>query len=291
MRQISSESDHMRIDAIALVIPYYEGGPSLRKSIETVRLTCDDVIIVVDDGSREFPLSGWCPSMVGDTPVRMVVLPHNVGITAALKAGIAMIPQSMRYVARLDCGDRCEPERFERQRSYLNDHPDCVLVGSWVDFESPLQEYLYTVRYPTSDAEIKRYMRVNSAFAHPATMFRSQAYMASGGYSEEYPAAEDYALFRTMMALGGAANIGAVLVHCQTGDGGISETRRIAQLRSRLKVILELFDWHPMSFYGALRAILQLATPRYFTTKLRRLLAANEGDKAERGELRTRGRG
>lgn len=257
-------------DKICLVIPYYEGGDALTKSLGTVRLRSSDSIIIVDDGSTRMPLRDYCPDVVGETPVTQLRLDANQGITAALVAGIDQAPSDAQYISRLDCGDLCSPDRFEVQRDYLNAHPACALVGSWVTFCTPEGQDLYTVRYPESSEAVRRYMRRNSAFSHPAVTFRLAAYRAVGGYSFGFPAAEDYALFREIAAAYESTNLPRVLVWCQTSDGGISVRWRRRQLKSRIRVMLKHFDGHPGSTYGIARAVAQFLTPRFATTVLRR---------------------
>lgn len=254
-------------DRICLVIPYYEAGEDLVDSLASVRLEPTDLIIVVDDGSRRCPAKDLVPEAVGDTPLRLVELARNSGITAALRAGISNAPPDFALIARLDCGDTCHPERFTKQRDFLLGHRDIALVGSWVDFVSPDGSFLYRLEQPARPSAVRRRMRVNCAITHPAAMFRREAYDHAGGYPMSYPAAEDYGLFAQMLATSEAANIPQVLVRCRTGDGGISENRRRTQLVSRCRILLRHFDGHPMAVYGILRAVVQLATPRRWSTR------------------------
>ncbi len=256
---------------ICLVIPYYEAGGDLTESLSTVELGADDLIIVVDDGSRHRPARQFLPPSAGPTAVQLIELERNSGITVALRTGISRAPKEYGLIARLDCGDSCLPDRFDKQRRLLRDHPEIVLAGSWVDFVSPDGSFLYRLEQPTGAAGIRRRMRVNCAIIHPSAVFRREAYDAVGGYPTDFPAAEDYALFMLLLGQGEAANIPEALVRCRTGDGGISETKRRVQLASRRRVLLAHFDWHPASVYGILRATAQMVTPRSWSTAAHRV--------------------
>ena len=270
-------------DRICLVIPYYEAGEDLVESLESVRLGRADLIVVVDDGSRRRPARDLVPPTVGDTPVRLVEMARNGGITAALRAGIAAVPADFALIARLDCGDTCRPTRFTAQRELLAAHPGVVLVGSWVDFVSPDGAFLYRLEQPVDPAAVRRRMRVNCAITHPAAMFRRDAYDRVGGYPTRFPAAEDFALFSLMLQHGEAANIPQALVRCRTGDGGISDRRRRTQLASRCRILLERFDWHPLAVYGLLRAVGQMATPRSWSTRAHRIRVRLTGGRPQAG--------
>lgn len=251
---------------VCLLIPYYESGVNLTKSLDSVRLGPQDLVIIIDDGSIKHPAAKYCPAFVAATPVILLVLSQNQGITAALRAGLRAVPAEFSFIARLDCGDTCAAERFDLQRSFLEQCQTHGLVGSWANFVDPNDNFLYTEKYPAEQHEIKKRMRVNSAFCHPGVMFRRSVYEATTGYSDHFPAAEDYALFHEMIRITQAANIPQPLVQCVTSDGGISETRRRQQLWTRARVIIKYFDWHPLNFYGLIRACAQVITPRRFTT-------------------------
>lgn len=258
---------------VCLVVAYYEEGQGLQDSLASVELEAGDSIVVVDDGSVRLPARQFCPEDVGGVPVHLVELERNRGVAAAARIGVAQAPREAEYIARLDCRDTCLPERFSVQRRYLEAHPECGIVGSSVTFHDLAGTYLYTHRLPTSDAEIRRLMRVNCAFTQPSVMFRRTVYEAAGGYSENAPWAEDYALFRAMLDLTDGYNIERPLVRCTTMDGGISTRHRRRQLLTRIQVILRHWDWHPGSMYGLVRASAQLVTSRRFTSVVRAALS------------------
>lgn len=263
--------------AVCLVIAYHEEGENLLRSLNSVLLRPEDSIVVVDDGSTRLPARDICPDEVAGVPVTLVELPRNQGVAAAARIGVASAPATAAYIARLDCRDVCAEDRFPLQRAHLDAHPDVSIVGSCVDFRTPEGQHLYTHRQPETDAEIRRLMRINCAFTQPSVMFRRTAYDAVGGYSESYPYAEDYALFRALMTVGQGHNLQTPLVVCSTMDGGISQTHRRRQLLTRAKVILTHWDWHPGSAYGLLRAVAQMATSRNFTSRLKRAVPVLAG--------------
>lgn len=256
--------------AVCLVLAYFEEGEALRTSLASVRLEEGDSVVVVDDGSRRLPARDFCPETAGGVAVRLIELPRNRGVAAAARAGVAAAPPEAAYIARLDCRDVCSAERFTLQRAHLDAHPECGIVGSAVRFRDPAGRHLYTLLQPTEDAAIRRRMRVNCAFTQPAVMFRRSAYEAAGGYSEDYPWAEDYALFRALLRVSAGHNLAFPLVACTTMDGGISQRHRRRQLLTRMRIIREHWDWHPGSAYGLLRAAAQLLTSRNLTSRVRR---------------------
>ena len=238
-------------------------------ALNSVQLRETDLVIVVDDGSREVSASGVAPIRVGPTPVMLVTLRENGGIAKALRAGVEAIPEGFRYVARLDCGDTCTMDRFEAQRQFLDNDRGLVLIGSWVEFVDTTGRTLYRFDPPDSPRGVRNYMRLNCAVIHPTAMFRLDAYREVGGYSDRYPAAEDYALFYDLSRLGDVRNIPQPLVRCLTNDGGISVRNRHVQIRSRIRIMISHFDWTLTAVMGLVRAFLALWLPRSMVSVLR----------------------
>ena len=261
---------------ICLVVAYHDEGEALSRTLATVRLRAGDSIIVVDDGSQRLPAREFCPEQVDGVPVTLVELSVNEGVAAAAIAGVSAADPDIEYIARLDCRDRSTLDRFDRQRAYLDRHATCSIVGSAVIFCDPTGAELYRHSHPESDRAIRSAMRVNCAFTQPAVMFRHDAYVSVGGYSEKYPWAEDYALFRSLLTVGEGHNLADPLVYCSTMDGGISQRHRRRQLMTRMKIIVHNWDWHPLSFWGLARATGQLATSRNFTSRVKRMLGRSD---------------
>ena len=55
-------------ERICLVIPYYEAGDDLTTTLGSVRLRADDLIVVVDDGSRRLPARDCSAASTAATP-------------------------------------------------------------------------------------------------------------------------------------------------------------------------------------------------------------------------------
>lgn len=254
-----------------VLIPYFESGDLLIRSL----LSIDGLgegrvdVLVVDDGSLRRPARNVIDATVFRDRVGLLELASNVGIAAALNQGLSRLMPHYEYVARLDCGDTCCHERLSAQMAYLDTHRKCALVGTWASFLSMSGEERYTVRHPTEHRQIMRRMHINSAFTHSAVMFRSDLVRSVGLYPENRAAAEDHAYFFKIGSKFETANIPQVHVRSILDPAGISAVRRRRQLVSRIAILVENFDFRPGSFYGVLRAILQLSTPRAFTVSVR----------------------
>ena len=261
---------------IALLIPVYNNPEGLRRSLESLPLEVPLDVVVVDDGSDP-PLS--LPEVPPPHRTFLVRLERNGGIVRALNEGLRFIlERGYAYVARLDAGDLALPGRFSAQLRFLEERPECALVGGQVRFVDMEGRETHHEAFPTEDGAIRKAMRGRNVFIHPAVMIRTQALREVGPYRGGYPAGEDYELFFRLMRRYRVANLGEAVVVYQVNPRGISLQRRRAQLLSRLRVQLENFDpGLKESWLGVVKTLALLLTPWSVVQGLKRRLSGRSG--------------
>ncbi|HWJ02333.1 MAG TPA: glycosyltransferase [Verrucomicrobiae bacterium] len=225
-----------------VLIPVYNNPEGLLRSLFSIRYDKEKhLVVIVDDGSREPITDQMLEAAALPSPFHLIRLPQNRGITEALNTGLRWIQEhtDARYVARLDCSDTCHPERLTRQVAFLDSHPEVGLLGTWCTFRSEDGTYSYPYTTPVTHEEIGKEMHRRNVFIHPTVMFRVDLLKRVGVYPYNYPHAEDYALFWSMIAVMKSAILDQSLVTCSINPGGISMGNRKAQLNSRIKVVKE----------------------------------------------------
>lgn len=260
---------------VCLLIPYFNAGADLLDSLTSIdrdRLQPD--VCVVDDGSQDVTARDVLARYTGPLAIHLIELPHNQGIEYALNAGLEYCVRQYPYIARLDCGDLDIGNRLADQLAYLKNHPDCALVGGWVDFVDVDNKPLYTLRHPTDAASIRKKIFLNAPFTHPAIMMRSDVINEVGFYPTGYPAAEDLALFFKIVRKYPTANLPYSVAICPVHPGGISSRQRKAQIKSRVRLILHHFDGSPLAMIGLVRGIVTYFLPRRATVFLNRVRSA-----------------
>ncbi|MFJ3428867.1 glycosyltransferase [Pseudomonas fragi] len=256
-----------------VLIPYYNAGHSLIQAIDSIDhdyITPD--IIVVDDGSEQIKAADILREYKGVLPIKLLELKFNQGIEHALNHGLTVLGRDYEFIARLDCGDICKNNRFQKQLKFLEQNPHCFLVGSWVDFTDMDGQKLYTVAHASDFELLKKKMFLNATFTHPTVIFKSQVLDTIGLYPTDAPAAEDYAYFFKIIQKHYATNIQESLVSCTIDPNGISTKKRKTQIKSRMSVIIKHFTLNRYSIYGLFRSALLLYTPRSFTIFLKTFL-------------------
>lgn len=258
--------------SIACLIPVYNDRSQLDSTLRSldghnVNLT----VVIVDDGSDP-PLK--VEPTAYEFPIVLLRLPSNCGIEGALNAGLRYIKEAgFDYVARLDNGDICNPERLSIQRDFLDSNPHVALVGSHVEWMTGPNTVAFRMKYPATHENIVRWMHRMSCLSHPTVMFRAGIVGQVGFYSEDYPAAEDYEYFWRIARRFNVANIPRVLVQTQLDPMGISLSRRKQQLRSRVRIQAKYFRFRdPYSYIGITKTILLFIVPNAWLMRLKRVL-------------------
>jgi glycosyltransferase involved in cell wall biosynthesis len=260
---------------ICVLIPCYNDLPGLVKSINSIHYRARRfVILVVDDGSTEPITSDWLYQQSPlATNIQILRFAQNGGITNALNKGLEYIYVNCpsTFIARLDCGDICAPDRFYRQLAFLEKNPSIDLVGSWCYFRNPHTGTSYKFTTPTQHKAIRHSMYFRNVFIHPTVMWRATP-LKEFRYPGNYPHAEDYGLFYDIVLNKKAAIIDDFLVTCEINPLGISFRNRFDQLKSRLQVIRNYGTNKWWVAAGTIKLLVLMALPHQMVFNLKKRL-------------------
>lgn len=122
-------------------------------------------------------------------------------------------------VARMDADDISRIGRCEAQVKYLQKHTKVDIVGGNIEeFIGDVSNVVAKRLVPTTNMEIKKYMRKRCPFNQMTVMFRKSAVINAGGYRDWF-CNEDYYLWIRMMESGCRfGNMGNVLVDVRVGE-------------------------------------------------------------------------
>lgn len=252
-----------------VLITHYNNHIGLKKSIESLKFQSNINILIVDDGSEIVPeLSDFDMNNI-----EILELDRNYGIEVALNKGIEYILKrnKYKYIARLDCGDIVHKDRFKIQYNYMEENPEVYLLGSHVNFTNSNGDKLYTYKVPVEHKDIKNQMFIKNSFIHPAVVYRIDTIKKLGHYPTKFKYAEDYAFFFDITKKLKSANIDKILTSCEANENGISISNRKKQLRSRMKVILDNFEFNTYFMIGFFRNLSLLMLPNSLNMKLKKL--------------------
>lgn len=156
--------------------------------------------IICDDGSNdktEIILKKWQNRL--PNKIKFFSNDLNRGLSYSLNRCLEMA--SGEFIARMDGDDHCSSERFNKELSYLRDHPDFDIVST--DMQCFDADGIWGIRaYPTEPQPSD--LVHGTVFCHAGCMVRRNMLVTAGGYSEDekYLRVEDYELWVRMYAKG-----------------------------------------------------------------------------------------
>jgi hypothetical protein len=199
-------------------------------------------LVLVDDGSTDPASIAELDRVAADPRVRLLRLPQNRGLAAALNAGLARCRAA--YVARMDADDVMLPERLACQLAYLRAHPEVDILGAQIEiFDDPTGEVLgRTSHAPEITGDYIRQQAQDGGvwfLNHPTVIFRRASLQRIGGYPERYPWAQDLACWLKAHRAGLVMrNLPEVLVRYRRHPTQISS--RPEALRQRTEIVRRL---------------------------------------------------
>ena len=205
-------------------MPVYNGLPYLQEALDDLlaQTAPDFELVAVDDGSTDGSLAVLKAYAERDARIVIVRNEENLGLTPSLNRGLERCRAPL--VARADADDRYEPDRLERQRAFLDAHPDVGLLSCAVHKMNAEGKRFLTRHFPTEDGPIRiRELFVNS-FSHPGVMFRADLVREVGGYDTAYWTAEDCDLWARLMPRTRVANLPVPLVHYRKHGASIVQS-------------------------------------------------------------------
>jgi len=161
-------------------------------------------LVVVDDGSDDATSAILADAARHDPRVR-VFSPGRIGLVAALNLGLEHCRAPL--LARMDGDDICHPRRLESQCAAMQEHPALDLLASRIrHFPRPcltdgMRAYEDWLNSHLEHEEIQRDIFVESPFANPSVMLRSDRLRTLGGYID-FGWPEDYDLWLRYAASG-----------------------------------------------------------------------------------------
>jgi glycosyltransferase involved in cell wall biosynthesis len=261
---------------LCILIPCCNNLPGLKKSLQSIKYDEEKyLIVIVDDGSEKpFNSQDLFPEKGTVLPTHIIRLPENKGITIALNTGLQWMKENIvcPYVARLDCGDICDPRRFYLQLDYLKVNTQVALLGSWCYFQEAEKSFKIKYKAPEHHEQIKRSMYFRNAFIHPTVVFRFDVVEKLGFYPHRYPYAEDYALFWQIANSAQTAIIPLYLVVCELNSKGISLVNRVKQLQSRLVIVQDFGHTFALKILGILKIKTLMKIPYSFILYVKKLM-------------------
>lgn len=265
----------MSLNFSVLLSLYYKEKPTfLSQSLNSIfnQSIYPSEVIIVKDG----PLTAELEKIVGVyqqkyPSLKIISLSQNQGLGRALNEGLKYC--SYDIVARMDTDDIAKPDRFEKQLSFLETHPEIDVVGSWIDeFEGSIDNILSVRKLPETPEELFQYGKSRNPINHPAVMFRKSAVLRSGSY-QHFPLFEDYYLWVRMLMNGSKFyNIQESLLYFRTSPDMFKRRGGLKYALTEIKLQYRFYTLGYISFCQMLKNDIVRTVVRLIPNSLRSVI-------------------
>ena len=224
----------MNKPAISGLMSVYNGEKYIAESIDSIlnQTYQNFELVIIDDGSTDSTYD--IIKSYNDSRIQLYRLEENVGVGKALNFGLSKIQGY--YTAHFDADDIYYPERLQKQKDYLDKHPDITLLSSFVTYFPDNVEVAASLRYRSmkSRSEKRKKLFISwkdiqekiywyCCITHSSMMIRSEI-IKKFGYSD-YRMGEDYKLFYDLNKNGyKIVNMPEVLAKIRVSSGSITAT-------------------------------------------------------------------
>lgn len=183
---------------VSVLIPLYNGTAFIRRALESVQMQTFrdwEVLVINENGSDDDGTEIVREMAETDPRIRLIQNGTRLGLAESLNRGIR--EASGEYIARLDADDTALSERFEKQVSFLNAHPEVGLCGTWQLHYGDNGEWIHRAE-PDPD-KLRCMLLFWCDLCHSTLMLRKSAFLDNDLFYDPNALAEDFELWTRAM--------------------------------------------------------------------------------------------
>jgi len=238
---------------VSVLMAAYNEQDSIEESIQSIINQTYNVweLVIIDDCSKDNTpeiLKKYADAY--PDKIRVYRNPANLGLAASLNKGAKLC--NAQYIARMDADDLCKPSRFQKQVTFLDDHPGIALVSGAMEYIDDGGN-VFGRTYPiTSPAKIrKRILQGYNVIVHPAVMLRKDVFLDCGGYCEGLMTGQDQHLWMKLLRKGYQLTmLPEVMISYRISGKAISNRKKTEAQVRLMKEILR-YDDPPLHLLNA----------------------------------------
>lgn len=197
-------------DGVSVIIATLNGGAHVGAALASIRVQTrqPDEVIVVDVGSTDDTIEQL--THIANRYPRLRILEVHDRLTAPQARNLALAEVSSHFVATLDQDDLMAPDRLAVQLAGLAANPGAVAIASRlvsVDFTGAPQRRGTTADRtphgaPTSREQFRWALTRYSPAVSSGVAYRTGRLRSLGGFDEQHPLTDDYALLARLIDQG-----------------------------------------------------------------------------------------
>ena len=222
-------------------MPVYNAEKYVERAIKSVlnQSFRDFEFIIIDDGSTDDSPSILQKLALEDSRIHLKMR-ANKGMVYTMRELVEL--SGSEYIARMDADDIATPDRLLKQKKYLDENPDCVLLGTQtIQIDSAGRKISHTL-LPTSHEDILAGLLLEMGYPpvpiiHPTVIMRRWALLEVGSYDDSLEASEDRDLWLKLSSHGKIANLPGVLLYYRRHFASFTSNRSEESKKLRKLVI------------------------------------------------------
>nr|WP_294895786.1 glycosyltransferase [uncultured Pedobacter sp.] len=223
---------------ISVVMAVYNAEQFLQEAVESIlnQTFKEFEFIIINDGSTDNSLN-----IIKSYNDQRIILVNqaNQGLSKSLNNGVAIAKSEL--IVRMDADDISDVNRLKMQYHYMENIPNCVILGTNASVIDLNGSFLYSSNLPLEDEKIRERLP-ESSFFHSSTIFRKDCFLKVGGYPEDiFHYFEDKVLWNKMAPFGELKNLSEPLIKYRLVPGSISNLphKKIAELKKIANTIIQ----------------------------------------------------
>lgn len=255
---------------VSVVMPVYNAEHYVASAVESIlnQTFRNFECIIIDDCSSDDTVNILQSFKKKDNRIVLIRNKKNLGVTKSLNIGLKLAKG--KYIIRMDADDWSYPERFELQIKLMQDNPDVVVSGSYIEICDSKLRIKYVRKYNLYDTGIRKHLFRYSPFAHPATIWQAKI-LKKERYNEVISVSQDYELYFRVGKIGKFMNLNKPLLKLRMHGRSVSTTMNDLQLKNTILIRLNavLMLGYNMSVLDKLYNFLQEVSINLIPVKLR----------------------
>ena len=191
---------------VTVVMPVYNCKDKVANAVKSIlsQTFTDFELIIVNDGSTD-GVSGILEEYKKEDGRVVIISQANKGLSYSINQALQI--SKGKYVVRQDADDVSLPERIEKQLEFIKKN-NIDILGSYAYLVNEKGAVIEDIVRPCIYEDIVRNLERENCILHPTLMFKRQAVISIGGYSENYEFAQDYELY--LKAVRGGLRLGCI---------------------------------------------------------------------------------
>ncbi len=222
---------------VSVIMPAYNVKQYIKMAVESIlsQTYQNFEFIIVDDFSQDNTFEILKSFKKRDKRIILIRNEKNLGVTKSLNKALHF--SKGKYIIRMDADDWSYPDRFDLQIKLMQDNPEVVVSGSYIEICNSKLKIKYIRKYNIDDSSIRRHIFRYSPFAHPATIWHART-LRKEKYNEVISVGQDYELYFRIGKIGKFMNLDKPLLKLRMHERSISSTMN--DLQSKNTILIRL---------------------------------------------------